>query len=518
VIVQQAKTSGRGSSASGYLAAFAAALASTVVAQIVFGRSQLADVVMIYLLGIVGVSMRFGYGPALFAALASVVTYDFFFIPPLYSFAVSDIRHLVTFAVMLLVAGILSHLTQRIRDQADSARDRERRTASLYAISRELSAAQTLDALLDAAVRHVRDVFDGAVAVLLPSDAGDLLLARADHGAYREGSTDPEVARWVWEHQRPAGLGTDAHPAGRGLFVPLRGSRGRVGILGLVPTRIANPPMKTEERQLLDTFAGVIGSAIERIQLAEEARQARLRIEAEQLRNSLLSSVSHDLRTPLTVVTGAAAALLDRSAPKDPVQSRELLETIHEEGERLNRLVRNLLDMTRLEAGSLKVNKELQPIEEVIGAALNRTEDRLGRRPVSTRVPDDLPLVPLDAVLIEQVLINLIENAAKYTPADTPIEVSALAGSGVTEVEVADRGPGVAARDAERIFDKFYRAHDEGGGVGLGLAICRGIVRAHGGRIWVEPRPSGGASFRFTLPLEPDPDRRNGVASREQSS
>jgi two-component system sensor histidine kinase KdpD len=280
-----------------------------------------------------------------------------------------------------------------------------------------------------------------------------------------------------------------------------------------VPDAEAGSLRDPENRQLLDTFAGIIGSAIERTQFAEEARKARLRAETEQLRNSLLSSVSHDLRTPLAVVTGAAATLLDKSAPQDPAVRRELLETIHDEGQRLNRLVRNLLEMTRLDAGALRVNKELQPIEEVIGAALNRTEDRLRGREVRTHVPGDLPLVPLDTVLIEQVLINLLENATKYTPAATPIDVGAASRKGIIEVEVADRGPGVSPEEAERIFEKFYRAREGTGGVGLGLTICRGIVNAHGGRIWVEPRPGGGASFRFVLPLDgastPEADGEN---------
>jgi len=246
-----------------------------------------------------------------------------------------------------------------------------------------------------------------------------------------------------------------------------------------------------------------VGSAIERTQLAEEARRVRLRMETEQLRNSLLSSVSHDLRTPLAVVTGATSALLEEGGPKDEATRRELLQTAHDEALRLNRLVGNLLDMTRLEAGALKVRKDLQPVEEVIGAALNRMEDRLRGREVRTRIPDDLPLVPLDPALIEQVLINLLENATKYTPPGTPIDVIVLGGGGEVEIEVADRGPGVPRQDAERVFEKFYRAREgEGGGVGLGLTICRGIVGAHGGRMWVEDRPGGGASFRFTLPLD----------------
>jgi two-component system sensor histidine kinase KdpD len=216
-----------------------------------------------------------------------------------------------------------------------------------------------------------------------------------------------------------------------------------------------------------------------------------------------LSSVSHDLRTPLGVVTGATSALLEDTGPKDEGQRRELLLTAHTEAQRLNRLVGNLLDMTRLEAGALKVHKEAQPLEEVIGAALNRVDDRLRGRDVTTHLAEDLPLVPLDPVLIEQVLINLLENATKYTPSGSPIEIAARAFDDVVRVEVNDRGPGVSKTDAPRIFDKFYRAREvEGGGVGLGLTIANGIVTAHGGRLWVEERPGGGASFRFTLPLE----------------
>ncbi|HEY8089318.1 MAG TPA: sensor histidine kinase KdpD, partial [Polyangiaceae bacterium] len=487
--------------ATGYVAASLVVTASTLIAWYGFGHGKLADVVMIYLLGVVVVSMRFGYVPSLLAAVLSVVAFDFFFIPPYFSFAVSDLSHIVTFAVMFVVAMIISHLTRRIRDQADSARRRERRTAALYAIARELGLTHSRELLLKAAAQHLRDVFATKVAVLLPGQDGMLEPVLADAGTLDAADKDMGVAEWTWLHQRPAGAGTETLPLARALFVPLRGSRGRVGVLALYPSEQArlNDP---DERQLLDTCAGLIGSAVERTQLAEEARRARLRMETEQLRNALLSSVSHDLRTPLAVVTGATSALLDEAAPKDARTRRELLETAHEEALRLNRLVRNLLDMTRLEAGALKVQKDLQPIEEVVGSALNRMEDRLRGREVHTDIPDDLPLVPFDSALIEQVLINLLENATKYTPAGSPLDVAARVRGEEVEVEVADRGPGVARQDVERVFDKFYRVKEgEGGGAGLGLTICRGIVSAHGGRIWVEERPGGGASFRFTLPL-----------------
>jgi two-component system, OmpR family, sensor histidine kinase KdpD len=507
----------------GYGAGLTITGVAALVAWVAFGRRELADVAMTLLLGVVLVSMRFGYGPSLVAAVVSVVVFDFFFVPPYMSFAVADFGHLVTFGVMFLVAVVISGLTKRIRDQADAARSREHRTASLFTLTRELNGAITRDALLEAAARHVREVFGGRVVVFLPGPGGALEVGgRLGSGGDRCHGNDPDVpsadARvaspspghpdrgvvdWVWNHEKPAGVGTDTLPAARGLFVPLRAARRRVGVMGLFDghARWGLP----DERQLLHTIAGLIGAALERTEMAEEARRAALRIETEQLRNALLSSVSHDLRTPLGVVTGATSALLEDPGPRDEATRRELLRTAHGESLRLNRLVGNLLDMTRLEAGALKVQKEPQPLEEVIGAALNRLEDRLKDRDIATHLADDLALVPLDPVLVEQVLINLIENVTKYTPPGSPIEIAARAIGGEVRVEVNDRGPGVPPADAERVFDKFYRAKEvEGGGVGLGLTICRGIVTAHGGRMWVEPRDGGGASFRFTLPLEAD--------------
>jgi two-component system sensor histidine kinase KdpD len=486
----------------GAAASAGAVVVCTAVSWYAFGRGELADVVMVYLLGVVVVAMRFGYLPSLLTAVFCVVAFDFFFVPPYFSFAVSDFRHALTFGVMFFVAFIISNLTQRIRDQADSARGSERRTASLYAISRELAFSPSRDRLLEAAGRHLHEVFGARVAILLPGADGSLEPVRADADTLSAGDKDWGVAEWVWLNQRPAGLGTDTLPSARAFFLPLKGSRGRVGVLALYPsasTRLSDP----DEAQLLETSAGLVGSALERTQLADEARRARLRVETEQLRNSLLSSVSHDLRTPLAVVTGATSSLLDEHGPRDEATRRELLETVHGEALRLNRLVRNLLDMTRLDAGALKLHEELQPLEEVVGAALGRVEDRLRGREVHTSIPDDLPLVPFDSALIEQVLINLLENATKYSPAGSPIEVEARVQDDTVRVAVSDRGGGVAPADAERVFEKFYRAREgEGGGVGLGLTICRGIVAAHGGRIWVEERPGGGASFRFTLPLE----------------
>ncbi len=485
---------------SGYAAGVAVVAASTLIAWLLFGHSQPADVVMVFLLGVVVVSMRFGYVASLVATVLSVLAYDFFFVPPYLSFAVSDLSHIVTFAVMFIVAIVISHLTRRIREQADSARGREQRTASLYAISRELGVLGSRKMLLEAAARHVREVFAVKVAILLPRGEEGLERVLADAGTFGPSDKDLGVAEWSWLHQQPAGAGTDTLPSARARVVPLKGSRGRVGVLALFPseeTRLTDP----DESQLLETFAGIIGSAVERTELADEARRATLRAETEQLRNALLSSVSHDLRTPLGVVTGATSALLE-DPPKDAATRRELLVTAHTEALRLNRLVQNLLDMTRLEAGALKVKKDLESVEEVVGAALHRMEEPLEGRTVTTGLPRDLPLVPFDAALIEQVVINLLENATKYSPPESPIDVAARAHGTEVEVEIGDRGLGIAKENEQRVFDKFFRVREgEGGGVGLGLTICRGIIRAHGGRIWVEARPEGGSWFRFTLPL-----------------
>lgn len=488
--------------AAAYAAGASVSAASALVAWFVFGRAQLADAAMVFLLGVTVVSMRFGYGPSLVAAVLSAVSFEFLFLPPYFSFAIAGAGHAVTFAVMFFVAFVVSHLTKRIRDQADAARERERRTASLYALSREIGLAHSREALVESAARHVGEVFGSDVAILLPDASGVLQPTLATPEVREACASEMGTAERAWRGGRLVGASADTFGSERALCVPLTGSRGCVGVLSLFSKEKARLQNK-DERDLLGTFAGLVGSALERTELADEARLAALRIETEQLRNALLSSVSHDLTTPLGIITGAASTLLDDNGPADERSRRRLLETAHEEALRLHRLVRNLLDMTRLEAGALAVRREPQSVEEVVGAALARLEDRLHGRDVQTNIPEDLPVFQFDPVLLEQVLINLVDNAIKYTPQGSPIELSARVCDAFVEIEVADRGPGVRAHDSSRIFDKFCRLHErEGGGVGLGLTICRGIVHAHGGRIWVDERLGGGSSFRFTLPLE----------------
>jgi two-component system sensor histidine kinase KdpD len=405
--------------------------------------------------------------------------------------------------MLFVVAVVISRLTKRIRDQADTARQRELRSTRLYAMSRALSDTSSIDELRRIATKHLGEAFDAEVFVLLPDGEGRFDASTDAEGPFRLERNDSGVVAWVWMCGKTAGLGTDTLPSASARFLLLRGARGKVGILGIRP-RALRALVDPEQRQLLETFASQVATALERVRLAEDARRAEIEMETERLRSSLLSSVSHDLRTPLGVITGATSTLLQDDAMLDAITRRDLLETAHEEAQRLNRLVRNLLDMTRLAAGTIRPKKVWHPLDEIVGVALHRLEPRLGERKVEVKVRSDLPPVPLDDILIEQVLLNLLDNALKYTPGESPIEILASEIAGGVEVEVADRGPGIPRAEQKHIFEKFYRLKNEGAesGAGLGLAICRGFVEAHGGRIWVDEREGGGSRFRFTLPVE----------------
>jgi len=484
----------------------------TALAALMFPYFAEANLIMTYLFGIVLVASRFGRGPSILASIVSVAAFDFFFVEPILTFAISDVQYLVTFAVMLSVALVISSMAVRLRQQARSAGQREQRIASLYAMSREFAASRGVKKLLRAAVRNISATFESQVVILLPNTTGRLQPWGKVTGWWGEevgekmvfapDAHDQGVAQWVYDHGQLAGLGTDTLSGAKALYLPLIASRGTVGVLGVRPAqprRFVAP----DQLHLLETFANQAALALERAELADEAQRAHIQIEAERLRSSLLSSVSHDLRTPLAVITGATSSLREGAA-LDPATRDELARTAYDQANQLNRLVGNLLDMTRVEAGGVQVQKEWQPIEEVVGAALTRLDTQLTDHPITTVFPADLPLVPLDSVLIEQVLVNLLENAITYTPAGSSIEISASALPDMVTVAVADRGPGIVAGDEQRIFEKFYRAPSatDRNGVGLGLAICRGIIVAHGGRIWAENRAGGGALFRFTLPLD----------------
>jgi two-component system sensor histidine kinase KdpD len=494
----------------GYLWAFVATVISTGISWLIFEHFDLANLIMVYLLGVVIVAARYGRGPSVLSSFLGVVAFDYFFVPPRFSFAVSDSQYLMTFAVMLLVALVISSMTVSTRHQAKIAGHRERRIASLFGLSRELAATRGEENILRIAVRHVADVFEAQAVVLLPNATGRIVYPGGEGEPQSCHGSDLSVAQWVFDHGQMAGLGTDTLPGGEMVYLPLQASSGMIGVLALLPlnpARIALP----EQQRLLETFVSQIALALERVKMAVEAQRNQLKMETEQLRNTLLSAISHDLRTPLAAIVGASSSLLRDSDKLDHHARRELGQAIYDEAIRMAGLANNLLDMARLEAGAVVLNRQWQPLEEVVGGALAGMSARMANHPVSVRLPHDLPLVEIDSMMMERVFANLLENAVKYTPPGTAIEISAGTDQNELVVTVSDHGPGIPAGEEERIFEKFHRVAKEGnqGGAGLGLTICRAIVEAHDGRMWADNLPSGGAAFHFALPLSEPPSIEN---------
>jgi two-component system sensor histidine kinase KdpD len=491
-----------------YASAVVVVLASTAMGELAFQRLDLANIAMLYLAGVVVSAVWLGRGPSVLAAIVGVAAFDFFFVPPEHTFAVSDVQYVVTFAVMLGVGLLIANLATRLRGLADAARERERRTAVLYAMTRELAAAREHREIAAVAACHVHDTFHSDAAFLVPGPhdrpAGMELLASAGSPDWID-ERERGVARWAYDHGKRAGLGTQALPASAGQYLPVSTSRGKLGVLAIRP---ADPEALslTPQQLALDTFANQIGLALERVSLMEGQQQARIEAESERLRSALLSSVSHDLRTPLATIAGAATAL-QAGSPLDERTRGELTDSIVVEAERLNDLIANLMFATRLEAGGVEPRREWSSIEELVGAGLSRHREALRARPFEARIPADLPLVRVDNTMLPQVVHNLVDNALRYTPAGTPIEMSAWATDSNVIVKVADQGPGLTDSERSRVFERFYRgrsAHGGAGrgGIGLGLTICEGIIKAHGGRIWAEPNAPHGVAFLFTIPID----------------
>ncbi|HEX4388806.1 MAG TPA: sensor histidine kinase KdpD [Steroidobacteraceae bacterium] len=473
----------------------------TAAAFALYPHFDLSNLVMVYLLGVTVAALRFGRGPAALTSVLNVAAFDFFFVPPRFNLAISDAQYLVTFAVMLVVALVIANLVASVRQQTRVAGARERRTALLYAMSRELAVTRGTSAIAHVAVRHVAEVFQCAAVVLLPDADGRLSYPRDPPLEASFRGADLAVAQWVIGHGRKAGLGTDTLPATPGLYVPLSDERLRLGVLAVLagnPRRVLLP----EQSHLLETFAGQIGLALERARLAEVAEGARLAADRESLRNTLLASISHDLRTPLAVLAGAGSTLVEHGATLDPATRLLLAKSVESKAREMSELVSNVLDLMRFQSGQVALRRDWQSLEELLGAALHRMGDKLVRYPIDIRLPADLPAVYVDGAFIVQVITNLLDNIAKYTPEGTAVRISARAEGSMVRVTVDDQGPGLPTGEPARLFDKFERGTEEGsvGGVGLGLAICRAIIDAHGGQIEAQPRPGGGARFEFTLP------------------
>ena len=484
-----------------YAWAVAVTASCTGLAALMYPHFELSNLVMIYLLGVTVAGLKLGRGPSALTAVLNVAAFDFFFVPPRFSFAVSDVQYLVTFAAMVTIALVIATLTASVRQQTRVAGARERRTALLYAMSRELSVTRGITNMARVAVRHVAEVFQCQATVLLPDADGKLHYpAEAPLEASFRGA-DLAVAQWVADHGRRAGLGSDTLPAARGLYVPLGDERRTVGVLAVLPDN-ARRVLLPEQSHLLETFASQVALAIERAHLGEIAVQSSLAAERETLRNTLLSSISHDLRTPLAVMAGAGSALAQHGATLDEATRMQLARSIEATAHEMSELVSNVLDLVRLEAGQVTLRRDWQTLDDLVGSALARYRERLAAHHVETRLPPDLPPVWVDATLVVQLLSNLFDNIAKYTPPGTRVSVSAVPAGDFVQVSVEDDGPGLPAGDPARLFDKFQRGSEEGTvvGVGLGLAIVQAIVRAHGGEIEAQRREGGGARFVFTLP------------------
>ncbi|MDA8456655.1 DUF4118 domain-containing protein [Acidovorax sp. GBBC 3334] len=488
----------------GYSAAAASSVAVTLMALPLSGVLELTNIVMLYLLGVVGVAMRFGRGPAALAALLNVAAFDFVFVSPRLSFAVSDVQYLVTFSVMLGVGLLVGQLTAGLRFSAGVSAGREQRTRSLFELTRELSAALEAAQIVDIGTAAVQQHFGGQ-ALVLPLDESDRLMLPAQPPA----GFDASVADWTLRHGQSAGLGTATLAAQSWRYVPLTAPMRVRGVLALAPARPRWLLIPEQARQL-DTLARQIAIALERVHYVDVAQRAVVDMESERLRNALLGAISHDVRTPLTALIALAESLPAQSGEALQAASRSIVQQAHQ----LHALVSNLLDMARLESGlsggHVSLRRDWQSVEEVVGSAIRAARPALGALEVRTSLPPDLPLVEFDAVLIERVLVNLLENAAKYGA--PPIDIAAEALPGALQIRVRDHGPGLPAAlrgQEQTLFDKFTRGQAESAtpGVGLGLAICKAVVLAHGGDIAAGGVPLGqGAEFTVTLPRrEPPP-------------
>ncbi len=488
-----------------YLWSVIACLLTAVVATPMMEHLDLANIVMLFLLTEVLIAVKFGRGPAVLAAFVSVAAFDFFFVSPRMSFAVSDVQYVVTFGVMLVVGLIVGQLTSGLRFQARIASHREGRARALYEFARELSGALQTEQIFEITRVSVQQTFRAKATLLLPDMESRLQINDVPHDDSTMKNLDIGIAQWSFDRATPAGMGTNTLPASKFFYLPLVAPMRTRGVLVIEPEN-RRWLMIPEQRQQLDTFATLAAIALERVHYIEVAQDALVRMESERLRNSLLAALSHDLRTPLTSLVGLSESLT-MSRPPLAATQQELAQALHNEALRMSNLVANLLDMARIQSGEVKLNLQWQPFEEVVGSALRACQTFIGRHVIRTQLAADLPLVRFDAVLVERVLCNLVENATKYTPDGSRIVIAAECSGSQLQITVYDNGPGLPVGQDESVFEKFTRGERESAtpGVGLGLAICRAIVEAHHGTIRAGHSPEGGAAIVFTLPLGTPP-------------
>ena len=485
-----------------YLVSLALVAATTLVSTLVRPHISPTNLVMVYLLAVVLAAVRFGQKPAMLTATFGVLAFDFFFVAPQWSFTVADTEYLFTFLGLFTVGLVISTLVAKAKVRAEALRERELQTESLYYLSRDLSVAIDMASILEAVRKNIGESLQARLAVLVPNPNDEQMQQAVVSEELALDTKEMAVADWAFRNRRPAGRGTETLGSAELLYLPLCTASQAFGVLGVQFAGMADY-YSPHVRRLLDAFAAQISLAMERVHLARQAEQAQVLAARETLERALLNSISHDLRTPLVTIIGALSSLHEEALPLPKQKQQDLLRCAWDEAERLNRFVGNLLDMTRLEAGELHINREPCDIQDLIGSALTILDRKLAGRDVSVQLAEGLPLVNMDMVLMTQVLVNLLDNGLKYSPADSPLEIRARLEDDRLVLEILDRGAGVAEEELARMFEKFYRlpAPDDVSGTGLGLSICKGIVEAHGGTISAENRSGGGLRVCCRLPL-----------------
>ena len=466
------------------------------------------NLVMLFLVAVVFSAVFLGRGPSIMASVLSVLAFDFFFVDPRLTFTVNDTQYILTFIGLLIVGLIISNSAALLRDQVDLLRRRGQQSQALNTMSRELTAAITPDEVMETVIRNVSDMFNRGTVILLPEDGH--LAVKASTPDIAIGESELAVADWAFKHGKEAGRGTTTLPAADIRFRPLITASETVGVLGTKPQAL-QVILTDDQRLLMEGVTNLAAIAIQRASYGEKAAQAEMLRNTEKLQTALLNSISHELRTPLATVTGVLSSLEESESARltnqlDPATRLELIVSATRQAGRLNLLVENLLDMTRLESGALRLNREPTDIQDLVGTVLRQMSSELTNHPLKTDLPPDFPLVTMDAVLIAQVLRNLLDNACKYSPVNCPIFISARLITDQIEIAVSDQGIGIPTANLERVFDKFFRVQRQEAvaGTGLGLSICKGIIEAHGGRIWAENNPDKGTTIKFTLPGHSD--------------
>lgn len=456
---------------------------------------------VLYMLAVIFSALRWGRQAAILSAVSGALSFTFFFVPPYRSFAVTDIWYLITLIGLLTVGLVISMLTVAAREDARVARRREAYSAALYSFTNSLTSGNKLDQILDAVAHHFAEIFRRPIVVLLPD--ADRLTVRYRSAELVFNDCENEIVSWVFQKGQEAGCGTETFPNSVIRYRPLHTAQGIVGVIGF-QAKSSKELLPRDQRELLGIFMNQTALAITRADLAQKAQRAEVLQEADKLQKALLNSVSHNLRTPLASVLGVLNTILEDGVHLDLPTQQSLLKTAQEEARRLDWLVQNLLDMTRLEGGAIRVKAELCDVHDLIGAALHQLGEAARGRKTLVSIDPDLPLVPMDDVLIVQVLVNILDNAMKYSPEAAPIEIDARSNAGQLEIRVLDRGKGIPEHELERVFDKFFRVALPGApkGAGLGLSICKGLVEAHKGRILAKRRTQGGTELAFFLPME----------------